>query len=734
MAGPPPGGTVARGANAAARSYGSRISARGRALLFCAACGALGASAAGGGDGSRAHPSSPGDGVGEDGFPLPYQFDYPTEYPRSGRFPPGFTWGAATAAYQIEGAWDADGKGASIWDTFTGTPPGVAANPGMVDKGQSGAVACDSYRRVKDDVALVKRLGLSAYRFSISWPRILPNGTLAMSGGAPNAAGVAYYDSLIDELLSNGIAPYATLYHWDLPQALLDDPYSGQPSEGGWRGWLDPRLPGAFAEYAELCFTLFGGRVAKWLSLNEPFTFAVLGHSGAHAPSLCNWEAQMGGCAAGPRPAAGWDVYLAGHHALLAHALAAKAYRLRYKEAQGGELGIALNSYWYEPASHAPADIAAAERAMQFELGWFAQPLSSGDYPHAMRAKLGARLPAFSAEEKGLLAGSADFLALNIYSALLVRHAQPSPGYGDPGGPPVSQAADCECERFADPSWPASNATWLRAVPWGMRKMLVWASRAYAPAGLYVTENGWADGGGRSFKESGHDAQRVAYLANYTAEMLKAANEEGVPLKGYFAWSLMDNFEWEQGYLQRFGLAYVDFRSARRPRYAKTSACWMRALATRNALVPADEFCNSATARSAAWRAPLETVLAGRHALPAWMRGWEDGDDELDLCGSGLFLKAPFSIDFLASVSSLFGLCAALGALACVYVNWGLLGDIRRSLAPADPSVHADGSGDAADESAARGSQPPFQPTPAHPPAQLPPYQQLQEQADDGTK
>ncbi|KAG8461287.1 hypothetical protein KFE25_010474 [Diacronema lutheri] len=680
--------------------------ARAAQLLACAACAAFGRASAA----LPRAPVAPG-ADGDGAFPLPYLFAYPDQYPQSGRFPANFTWGAGTAAYQVEGGWDADGKGASIWDTFTGTD-GAPINPGMVDRGQTGAIACDSYHRAKDDVALLVRLGLSAYRFSISWPRLLPNGTLVMSGGAPNMPGVDYYNALIDELLRNRITPYVTLYHWDLPQALLHDPYAQRPSRDNWRGWLDDRLPGAFAQYAELCFSLFGDRVKHWITLNEPFTFAVLGHSGPHAPSLCNWEETLGGCSGGPRPAAGWDVYVAGHHALLAHALVAKVYREKYRAAQGGELGVALSSYWYEPASHMREDVAAAERALAFELGWFAQPLTHGSYPRQMRDKLGARLPAFSAEEAALLAGSTDFFALNLYSALLVRDKPPAPGYGAPGGAPVSQRADCDCETSASAAWPRSNATWLRSVPWALRKMLRHVHARYAPAAVYVTENGWADSAA-SFREGAHDEGRISFLANYTAELWRAANEDGVPVRGYFVWSLLDNFEWEHGFSLRYGVTFVDFHSARRTRYAKTSACWLRALATGNALVPPSAFAEGLSSRRAARRAPLDVVLAGRHALPAWMRAWEAEGDELDLCDPGFFLRTPFSMDFLDSFDFLFALLVVACVCACVYVNLSLLADLKQLLVSAARaqtrravSVQADDADADSLRLAARGREP----------------------------
>jgi beta-glucosidase/6-phospho-beta-glucosidase/beta-galactosidase len=554
----------------------------------------------------------------DEGFPLPYLFNYPDTYQQEGAFPPGFVWGAATASYQIEGGWDADGKGPSIWDVFTGTDD-APINPGMdAGRGQSGMIACDSYHRVKDDVALLKRLGLTAYRFSISWPRLLPNGTLAASGGVVNPAGIEYYNTLIDELLSVGIEPFVTLYHWDLPQALLHDPASAHPSPAGWQGWLDDRLPAAFAEFADVCFAVFGDRVKKWFTLNEPFTFAVGGHSGPHAPSLCNWD-EANGCHGGLKPPAGWEVYRAAHNALLAHGLAVRLYRSTYAVEQRGHIGIVLSGYWYEPASHKRADVAAAARAMDFELGWFLAPIVHGQYPAAMRTKLGARLPSFSPEEAAMLVGSYDHLGLNHYSSMLVRENRTAENYGQPGGEPVSHARDCDCAAFPPHGAVQSNATWLSATPWGMRKALAWVNSRYSPRAIYVTENGWAEGS-RTFREAAHDPRRIRYLANYTSELLRAMNEEGVPVLGYFAWSLLDNFEWEQGFHQRFGLVFVDFNSPRRERYAKTSVCWYRELARTNALVPPEPFADGVSEHKAARRPSLDQILAGWHSLPQWMR------------------------------------------------------------------------------------------------------------------
>lgn len=511
-------------------------------------------------------------------YPLPYRYTHPREYSHQGAFPDGFEWGLGTAAYQVEGAYAEGGRGLSIWDVFTGAD-GSEINPGMNDgRGDTGSVACDQYHRFREDVALMRALGLKQYRFSISWPRLLPGGTLDASGGRANPAGRAYYDSLIDALRGAGIEPVVTLYHWDLPQALLNDSAHGHPSQ--YAGWLDARMPALFAEYAGLCFELFGDRVKTWYTFNEAWTFTVLGMSGQHAPSLCNWDG-ADACRKGARAPAGTDVYLAGHHVLLAHGRAVREYRSRFAARQRGRIGMTNNIDWAEPASASEADIAAAARHNEFFLGWFADPVWLGDYPESMRAALGERLPTFTAAERALLKGSADMFGLNTYSGRLLRDAPLPSEYGTDAHPP-SWGEDSATEEIILDEWPTSNSSWLFSVPWGVRKLLNWINARYAPPAIYITENGWSVGAA-SAGEAVCDAQRIGFFANYTSEMYKAINEDGVPLAGYTGWSLLDNFEWAEGYTQRFGLVYVDYESEER--YVKASACYYKAMMASNALV-----------------------------------------------------------------------------------------------------------------------------------------------------
>ncbi|KAG5189660.1 beta-glucosidase, family GH1 [Tribonema minus] len=480
------------------------------------------------------------------------------------KFPADFVWGTATASYQIEGAWDEGGRGLSIWDTFS-----RASCP------DTGDVACDHFHRYQEDVKLMQSLGLKNYRFSISWPRIQPTGR-----GPANAEGVAFYHALIDCLLAHGITPLVTLYHWDLPQAL--------ETEHG--GWLGREVVPAFEEYARLCFAAFGDRVKTWLTFNEPWCTCVLGYgTGEHAP--------------GATSADGAKVYLSGHHCLLAHAAAVDVYRREFQPAQRGAIGITLNANWNEPLAHSDVAIAAnhrdaAERMTLWALGWFADPIWKGDYPEEMRARCGPRLPSFTEEEKVLLKGSSDFLGLNHYSSDFVQDSgdgdfishwgKPSKGgyFGDQHGTALTH-----------PAWARTDMGWS-VVPWGFEKLLLWCQRRYSPAGgIYVTENGCAVA--EPTKEAAiKDDFRVAFLNGYVAAMHQAM-EQGADVRGYFAWSFLDNFEWSLGYSKRFGIVRVDYDTQERT--PKASARWLSSVVASNAVQLARDarFMDAATMHAA---------------------------------------------------------------------------------------------------------------------------------------
>jgi beta-glucosidase/6-phospho-beta-glucosidase/beta-galactosidase len=504
----------------------------------------------------------------------PYTGVYPTSYASGLAFPDDFVWGMGTAAYQIEGGWNEGGRGLSIWDVFSGSGD-FEPNPGHELKHDTGEVACDHYHRVKEDVKLAASLGLKSYRFSIAWPRLMPNGTLA---GGVNAEGVRFYHGLIDELIAHGITPYVTLYHWDLPQALQT------PSL---RGWLDRAIVPLFRAFAELCFREYGGKVKYWTTFNEAWTFTVLGYgTGSKAPGR-------------PYTNIARYPYLAGHHVLLAHAEAYEAFKADATlTSRGAQIGITNNCDFTEPASDAPEDIAAAERVNEWWLAWFTDPIWLGHYPDSMVRKLGARLPTFTPAEAAKLKGSSDFFGLNHYGSRFARASPSPPGYGDHGDHGVMYWSDFEAATFVSDDFPKAASVWLFSVPWGLRKLLSWVSRRYGRPPIYVTENGWSTPGGESAAQGVLDDGRVLFYHNYTGEVQRAIYEDGVDVRGYFAWSLMDNFEWERGYSERFGLVYTDFDT--QERHVKASGRWYSAALTANRVVDPCPFLATPEARLAA--------------------------------------------------------------------------------------------------------------------------------------
>lgn len=452
------------------------------------------------------------------------------------RFSDDFVWGTATSAYQIEGAATKGGRGPSIWDQFCSTAGNVA-------NGDTGDVACDHYHRFEEDIKLMAEMGVKAYRFSISWSRILSDGTT----DSVNKEGIEFYNKVIDTCLSHGIEPWATLYHWDLPQNL----------EQNEDGWLADSIVERFADYAFICFAAFGDRVKKWITINEAWVVAILGYGqGVFAPGhISNAEP-----------------YKVGHNLLLAHANAVDVYRKRFQEQQGGQIGITNNCDWREPLTKSDADIAAAQRALEFFLGWFADPIYLGDYPDSMKLRVGNRLPEITDEQRALIKGSSDFFGLNHYTTMFASEAgseiKEQSVYGN-GGLNEDQGIDLSVDKL----WKTTDMQWA-VVPWGCRKMLEWIAERYDNPDLYITENGCAyDNPLINGEINDHD--RIEFYASYLDECANAIGK-GVNLKGYFAWSFMDNFEWASGYDKRFGLHYVDFETGKRT--AKDSAKWFNAL------------------------------------------------------------------------------------------------------------------------------------------------------------
>src|SRR5579883_807347 len=438
------------------------------------------------------------------------------------RFPAQFLWGAATASYQIEGAVREDGRGPSIWDDF-------AATPGKVFQGHTGEVAADHYHRVEEDVDLMAQLGLGAYRFSIAWPRILPEGS-----GAVNQAGLDFYDRLVDALLAKGIQPFATLYHWDLPSPL---------ERAG--GWLNRETTSAFADYAEIVTRRLGDRVAGWITLNEPWCSAYLGYGiGVHAPGLRDRQAAID----------------AAHHLLLGHGLAVPRIRANLKN--NAQVGVTLIVNHVYGADERAETLRDMELANQFSNGWFLDPIYRGAYPDRFFEHMALNPPPIQPGDLETISVPIDFLGINNYSRILIRGAQTQP------------LAD-RCESVS----PVPNACYTdmgwEIYPNGLRDALVYVALNYPVGNLYVTENGAAfpdvwDGG-----DTLSDPRRVSYLRSYITACAEAL-EQGAPLRGYFVWSLMDNFEWGEGYSKRFGIVYIDYPTQRR--IIKESGYWYAAL------------------------------------------------------------------------------------------------------------------------------------------------------------
>ncbi|GLU24174.1 hypothetical protein SLE2022_401300 [Rubroshorea leprosula] len=467
-------------------------------------------------------------------------------------FPDGFIFGTASSAYQYEGAANEGGRGPSNWDTFT------HQHPEKIADGSDGDVATDSYHRYKEDVAIMREMGLDAYRFSISWSRVLPNGKL--SGGV-NQEGIKYYNNLINELLANGIQPFVTIFHWDVPQALEDE----------YGGFLSPKIVDDFRDYAEVCFREFGDRVNHWITLNEPWTFGAWGYSnGAWAPGRCSDWQQLN-CTGGD---SGTEPYLVIHHQLLAHAAAVNLYRQKYQKDQKGLIGITLISHWMVPLSNSTQHKNAAKRALDFMLGWCMDPITKGQYPKNMQALVGRRLPKFSKDESEMLKGSFDFVGLNYYTS---NYAADAPRLKNGRKSYLTDSlADLTTEKQGIPIGPQAGSNWLFVYPKGFEDLLLYTKRKYNNPLIYITENGIDEinDATLSLEEALVDSNRVNYFHQHLS-FLQSAIKGGVNVKGYFAWSLLDNFEWGNGYTVRFGLHYVDYKDGLK-RHPKLSAHWFK--------------------------------------------------------------------------------------------------------------------------------------------------------------
>jgi beta-glucosidase len=443
------------------------------------------------------------------------------------QFPKGFLWGSATASYQVEGAVKEDGRGPSIWDTFSHTP-------GKTHDGDTGDVADDHYHLYKEDIALMKGLGLKTYRFSIAWSRVFPTGT-----GTPNPKGLDFYNRMLDELLAAGIQPYCTLYHWDLPQTLED--------KGGWQNKDTAK---AFADYAGYTAGKLSGKVSHFMTMNEISTFVELGYRlGTHAPGLKLNAAQ---------------VAQLNHYAVLGHGLAVQSIRAAAKS--GTKVGSAENVIATTPVFESPEHVEAATKAMREENASYLTVMREGRYTDQYLKRLGPNAPKFTPEELKIISSPLDFQGINIYQPTWVRADSSEKGYAVVPNPA---------------SYPHMYSDWLTIGP----EALYWAPKLandlWKLKEIYITENGASSADVLTPEGTVLDTDRVMYLRNYLTQLHRGVSE-GVPVNGYFLWSLLDNYEWADGYQKRFGIHYVDFKTQKRT--PKLSAHFYKSVIERNAL------------------------------------------------------------------------------------------------------------------------------------------------------
>lgn len=442
------------------------------------------------------------------------------------RFPEGFLWGTASASYQIEGAWNEDGKGESIWDRFCHTP-------GKIKNHDTGDVACDFYHRYPEDIALMAEMGLNAARISLSWPRIIPEGY-----GKVNQKGIDFYNRVIDELLHHGLRPFVTLYHWDLPQTLED---AG--------GWPKRELAEYYRDYAELVAQSFGDRVKHWIVFNEPWVFTVLGYLlGIHAPGRSEPTQAL----------------RATHVVNLAQGMAVRALR---EHGRPEAVGTAFSMQPCYPKSDTPEDRAATERFSRFLNFWFLEPVMNGRYPEVFLNGSNEDLLEIRPGDMEIARAPLDFIGINLYTRAFVAHDPNEPRLG------ARQVPADEGTELTDFKW--------EVYPPALSRMILDVTREFGRLPIYVTENGCSYGEEPGADGKVHDQRRISFLRRYITEMGRAI-EQGADVRGYFHWTFTDNFEWAEGFSQRFGLVYCDFNTQKR--IVKDSGNWYAALARSNAL------------------------------------------------------------------------------------------------------------------------------------------------------
>nr|AJE75662.1 putative glycosyl hydrolase [Chrysomela lapponica] len=471
------------------------------------------------------YPDDPPSNNNNNRRPTPYTYR---------KFPDGFLFGAATAAYQVEGAWNTDGKGPSIWDRFT------HEKPDRVHNNENGDVACDSYHKYKEDIRLAAKMGMHHYRFSVSWPRILPTGY----ENIVNHKGIAYYQSLVEECLRHGIMPVATIYHWDMPVAIQD-----------LGGFMNPDVVPLFVNYARIVIQSLPG-VGVWNTMNEPKLICTRGYGeGAFAPGIEN---------------SGYGEYRCAYVLLLAHAAIYRMYKKEFPHYKAN-MSIVIDGEWNEPASKKIEDIEAAERRNQFEFGLYANPIYNGDWPKVVIDRIGersaienllsSRLPRFTRKQIEFIKGTWDFLGFNTYWTHKVTNGVEQ----SPDSLP-SYVTDIRCNLVDDATWKEASPCGFNIVPWGARKMLKWVKDTYNNPPVFITENGVCDNG-----TSLNDFGRIQFYQDYLSEILKAIYDDGVNVYAYTAWALIDNFEWIQGYSAHYGFYHIDFEDPERKRVPKKS-------------------------------------------------------------------------------------------------------------------------------------------------------------------
>ncbi|ESQ55187.1 hypothetical protein EUTSA_v10024896mg [Eutrema salsugineum] len=460
-------------------------------------------------------------------------------------FPKNFLFGTASSAYQYEGAYLSDGKTLSNWDVFTNIT-------GKIADGSHGKVAVDHYHRYPEDLDLMEDLGVNSYRFSLSWARILPKGRF----GDMNMEGIYHYNRVIDAILKRGIEPFVTLTHYDIPQEL----------EYRYGSWLNPQIREDFEHYAEICFRYFGNRVKFWSTFNEPNVQVILGYrKGTYPPSRCSKT--VGNCTRGDSEI---EPLVAAHNIIRSHLAAVSIYRTKYQEQQRGKIGIVMNAIWFEPVSDALADRLAAERAQAFYLTWFLDPVVFGRYPREMQEIFGEDLPQFTKDDLKSSKNGLDFIGINQYTSRYAKdclHSACEPGQG---GSRAEGFVNANALKDGLALGEPTGVDWFNVYPQGMEEMLMYATERYKNIPLYVTENGFGENNTGVLV---NDYRRVKYMSSYL-DALKRAMRKGADIRGYFTWSLLDNFEWISGYTIRFGLYHVDFNTLERT--PRLSASWYK--------------------------------------------------------------------------------------------------------------------------------------------------------------